>query len=88
MFQCDEKTYEHIFLMLNTEKSLWWSSLSDVLNRPKGLRTYTLPTGRLKNDFVEVDEAIIQGDERPSELIFYILGIQKSDLYEVPEMMF
>jgi hypothetical protein len=37
----------------------------------------------LKNDFGEVDEAIFQGIERPNELIFSILGIEKSDLDEV-----
>jgi hypothetical protein len=34
------------------------------------LRTYNLPSGRLKNDFGEFDEAMIQGVERPWELIF------------------
>jgi hypothetical protein len=42
----------------------------------------------LTSDFVEVDEAIFHGVEKPCELIFYILGIQKSDLDEVPEKMF
>jgi hypothetical protein len=34
----------------------------------------------LKKDFVEVDEAIVQGVERPCEKIFCILGIEKSEL--------
>jgi hypothetical protein len=34
----------------------------------------------LKNDFGEVDEAKFQGVERPYDLIFCILGIEKSDL--------
>jgi hypothetical protein len=53
-----------------------------------GLGTFICLLDVLKNDFVEVDESIFQGVERPCELIFYILGIQKSDLYEFPEMMF
>jgi hypothetical protein len=36
----------------------------------------------------EVEEAMLQGDERPCELIFCVLGIQKSDLDEVAEVMF
>jgi hypothetical protein len=36
----------------------------------------------LKNDFREVDEAMIQGVERPRELILCFLGIEKSDLDE------
>jgi hypothetical protein len=37
----------------------------------------------LKNDFVEVDEAMFQGVKRPCELIFCILGFKKSDLDDV-----
>jgi hypothetical protein len=37
----------------------------------------------LKNDFGEVDEAMIQGVERPYELIFCILSIVKSVLNEI-----
>jgi hypothetical protein len=37
----------------------------------------------VKNDFCEVDEVMFQGVERPCELIFCILGIEKSDLDEV-----
>jgi hypothetical protein len=47
------------------------------------LRTHNLPFGRLKNDFGEVDEAMFQGVERPYELIFCILSIEKSYLGEV-----
>jgi hypothetical protein len=32
------------------------------------LKTNNLPSGRLKNDFVEVDEALFQGDLRPCEM--------------------
>jgi hypothetical protein len=31
-----------------------------------------------KYDLCEVDKAIFQGVEKPRELIFYLLGIQKS----------
>jgi hypothetical protein len=47
------------------------------------LRIHNFPSGRLKNKFGEVDEAMFQGMERPCELIFCILGIKKSDLDEV-----
>jgi hypothetical protein len=37
----------------------------------------------LKNDFVEADEALIQCVERPNELIFCILSIEKIDFNEI-----
>jgi hypothetical protein len=37
----------------------------------------------LKNDFGEVDEVMFQGVERLCELIFSILGIEKTDLDDV-----
>jgi hypothetical protein len=37
--------------------------------------------------FVDV-EVMIQGAERPCELVFCILGIQKSDLDDFAEVMF
>jgi hypothetical protein len=37
----------------------------------------------LKNDFGEVDEPMIEGVERPCELIFGIQSIERSDLDEV-----
>jgi hypothetical protein len=40
------------------------------------LRSHNLPSGRLKNDFVEVEEAMFRGVERPCEIIFYILSIE------------
>jgi hypothetical protein len=43
------------------------------------LRTHNLLFGRLKNDFGEVDEDMIQGVERQCEVIFCILIIEKSD---------
>jgi hypothetical protein len=42
-----------------------------------------VPSGRLKNDFGEVDEAMFVGVERPNEFILCILGFEKSDLNEV-----
>jgi hypothetical protein len=36
----------------------------------------------LKKEFGKVDKAMIQGVERPGEIIFSILGIEKSDLDE------
>jgi hypothetical protein len=36
--------------------------------------------GDLKNDFVEFDETMLQGVEGSCELIFCIMGIEKSDL--------
>jgi hypothetical protein len=52
------------------------------------LANHYLLSGRLKFDFDEVDEAMFQGVERSCELIFCIVGIQKSDLDEVAELMF
>jgi hypothetical protein len=52
------------------------------------LRTHNLPSNILKNDFVEVDEAMFQSVERLSELIFYMLGIVKSDLHEFAQVIF
>jgi hypothetical protein len=37
----------------------------------------------LKNDFAYVDDAMFRGIERQREIIFYILGIEKSDIDEV-----
>jgi hypothetical protein len=42
----------------------------------------------LKNDFGEVDEVMFQNVDRQLESFFYILGIQKSHLDEVAEVMF
>jgi hypothetical protein len=43
-----------------------------------------LPSGRLKNNFGEVDETKFQGVETQCQIIFSILGIKKRDLDEVP----
>jgi hypothetical protein len=47
------------------------------------MRTHNVHSGRPKNDFGEVDDAIFQGVENPCELIFCILGIEESYLCEV-----
>jgi hypothetical protein len=44
---------------------------------------HNLPASVLKNDFGEVDEAMIQGIEKPGEIIISILGIEKGYFYEV-----
>jgi hypothetical protein len=49
------------------------------------LRTHNVPSGRHKNDFGEVDESTFQGSERPYEVIFCMLSIEKSDLDEAGE---
>jgi hypothetical protein len=51
------------------------------------LRTYNMPSDVLKGDFCNVGEAIFEGVERPCELIFCILGIQKRDLEELEKLM-
>jgi hypothetical protein len=47
-----------------------------------GLRNLNIPSGVLKNDFVEVDEVMFQGVEMPCELFFCILSVEKSNLDE------
>jgi hypothetical protein len=41
----------------------------------------------LKCDFGEVDEAIVEGAERPCKLIFCTQGIQKSEMNEFTEVV-
>jgi hypothetical protein len=52
------------------------------------LRTHNLPSGHLKCDFEDVFDAMFQGVEKPQELIFYLLGNQKSDLDGIAEVLF
>jgi hypothetical protein len=47
------------------------------------LRTHNLPSGRLKHAFCEEHEVMFQCVDWPCELIFCILGIDKSDLDDV-----
>jgi hypothetical protein len=69
--------------MLGTKKATWTNSQSDILSKRMSLRTHKLPSGSLKNDLVEVDKAMLQGIERPREIIFCILGFEKSDFQKV-----
>jgi hypothetical protein len=45
------------------------------------LRTHNMPSGRLKKDFGDVDEAMFKGVKRPHDIIYCIVGIEKSDVY-------
>jgi hypothetical protein len=48
----------------------------------------SLKSLKSKFDFVDVDEVMFQNVDRQLESFFYILGIQKSDLGELAEVMF
>jgi hypothetical protein len=52
------------------------------------LRTHNLLLNVSQSDFGDVDDAMFHYIERAFERIFYILGIQKSDLGEDAEVMF
>jgi hypothetical protein len=67
----------HVLHPGNPKKRNGQSCGCDVLSRRMFLWSHNLLSGRL-----------IQGVERPCELIFCILVIQKSDLDEVAEVMF
>jgi hypothetical protein len=54
----------------------------------KSLENSFPPSGRQKYDLSEVDKAMFQGVDKPWELIFYFLGIQKSTFNEVAELIF
>jgi hypothetical protein len=47
------------------------------------LREHNLPSGPLKKDFREFDEAMFQGVERPYENIFFMLSFEIIDSDEV-----
>jgi hypothetical protein len=47
-----------------------------------------VPSGRLKNDFGEVDETMIEGVERPYDNIFCFQSFETSDTDEVAKVMF
>jgi hypothetical protein len=65
------------------KKQLCRSCISDILSRRLTLTTHIQPSRCVKNDLGEADEMMFQGVERPCEIIFDILFIEKSDLYEV-----
>jgi hypothetical protein len=52
------------------------------------LINHNLLSVRIKIRFGEVDEAMFEGVKMPCEPIFFLLGIQKSDLDEVAEVVF
>jgi hypothetical protein len=53
------------------------------------MRTHFIPLRIQKRDFFgEVDEAMFQGVERTSEIIFCILGIEKDNLGEIAGVLF
>jgi hypothetical protein len=54
----------------------------DVLSRRMALRTHSLPSGRHKNYFRQIEEALFQGVERSCEIYFCKLGVEKSYLYQ------
>jgi hypothetical protein len=47
------------------------------------LRTHYHPSGRLKNDFAEVDDAMFHGVKCQYKFVLYILEFEKSDLDKV-----
>jgi hypothetical protein len=61
------------------EKAIWMMSRKWFLSRRIALRKNNLPSGRLKKDYDEVDEAMIQGVDGPCELIFCIQVILKGE---------
>jgi hypothetical protein len=70
------------------KKRIGRSCLSDILNRRMVFKTHNLSSGSLKNVFGDVNKPMYQGIERPCEIIFCILGIEKSDLDVVPYLIF
>jgi hypothetical protein len=55
----------------------------DVLSRRIALRTIKCLLDVLKKDFGEADEATFRDFERQFQIIFCIVGIEKSDFYDV-----
>jgi hypothetical protein len=53
-----------------------------------GVRTHNLNSNVLKYDFDNVDEAMFHDVERPCEIIFCIMGIEKNVLDEIVKLMF
>jgi hypothetical protein len=85
VFECIERHFPKPHHRKNTIK---WNRLSDFYLHELACDHIICLLDVLKKDFVEVDEAIFQGLERPCILTFFILGIQKSYLFEVSDMMF
>jgi hypothetical protein len=83
MFQGVERPCELIIFPGHLKKRLGRSRLRDVSSGRMTLRSHNLPSGRLRNDFGEVDGAMFQRVEILREIISCILVIEKSDLDEV-----
>jgi hypothetical protein len=66
-----------------SKKVISWSRLSDVLNMRIAWDLIIYLLNVLINDFGEVDEAMFEGVARQWELIFCILGIDKSNFHDV-----
>jgi hypothetical protein len=88
MFQGVERPCELIFTNLGIGKTTWMKSREWCFKYAKGPANSICLQDVLKCDFVEFDEAMFQGVERPCKLTFCILGIEKRDLDEVAEVMF
>jgi hypothetical protein len=86
IFQGVERQCEVIFCIMGIEKINLDGYLSDVLSGRMALRTHYLPSVFLKMRLCSCRTAMFHDDER--KCIFYILGIQKSELDEVAEVMF
>jgi hypothetical protein len=67
----------------HSNKRFGLSRGSYVLSRRMALRTLICFLNVLKSYFVQVDEPMIQGVERPYKLIIYNLFIEKSCLDEI-----
>jgi hypothetical protein len=80
---CQKIIKTHFLNPEQKKKRFGWSSLSDVLTSWKTLRTHIFLLDVFKNVFAEVNETIFQGVERPYDLNFWILRIEKRDLDEV-----
>jgi hypothetical protein len=65
------------------KKRIGRSRLSDVLSRRMSPRTHNPPSGRLRNDFFEVDKEMFQTMENPFELILCVLCIGRIEMCKV-----
>jgi hypothetical protein len=82
MFQSVGRAYEHILLILRIERSVL-ELLSDVLSRRMALRANNRFSRSFKDDFGNVDDGMLHGNQRQCKLLFRIQGIEKSGLDEV-----
>jgi hypothetical protein len=73
----------HFLHLGHRKKRLGRSCLTEDLSSRIALELIIGLLDVLKNDFVEVDEAMFHGVERSCEIIFCILGIEESDLDQV-----